>query len=842
MLKKCILCIMLCICIVMGTVCVFSATTSEKTLDDALSDAQAILGNSSVKYDCGDNTYIFVKSISSRDDYYNLCRAFKNTTYGYTETSIRYFGDNVASRNQYRSYTYGDILVELGYYADAENNSYQVRCVVTDVNYYKEYPQYFTNQSSEGSTEPLFTQIDINYDEPNLNGMSYLLRTNENTFIIIDGGCGSDGEVEYLYSLMQEQCGGTTPRIAAWILTHPHDDHISTVADFISTYGDKVVPEAVIFNFRPQDMFYTGDYCETAYNALYSAISSGGAWQNSIFIKPHTGETLYIDGAKINILHSVDDNYPLTTTEKQVNGDSLMFSIEIGGKKIMITADIYAKNSEKTITWYGSDFLKSDILQVVHHGRTHGSIPLYTAVAPSIAMWPASSKSYAEYPPSSYDYNKHLEENVEHNLYGFNGTVAVNLSDLSYTTDVFSDAILSYENLTTMEKGRSYHLENDIVIPANMASKYILPAGNYILDGRGYSITADESTIFSGYSVLVYQLEAGSHISNLTIGSTQQSINHNAAAATSANIGMIAGSVTGNTTLENIRVYASIDESNRADSNNNVGGLVGKVTGGTLTAINCEFVGTFKTTGTNAAKYFGGIVGNVTSASNAQLFACSANVTNKTTTQNVGDLIGAVTTSGNTTIVCPQTSKPVAVNADKVSLSSYIFTETGAAIRFSNPTGMRFDTTVTMDSIEALREKFGDENVKIGTLIATTESVATLEKFTKDELDENNITYLDIEYEQTDYFTKDAQSKTVTFTGAITTIKPENLNRKFSAVGYIAVNIGTTATPNWVWCCSEYNATNHSRSVSQVAKAALATGKYNSSALRVSILNSFIVD
>ena len=75
--------------------------------------------------------------------------------------------------------------------------------------------------------------------------MSFVLVTKSDNVIVIDGGRKED------MPLLKEYVGNR--HIAAWILTHPHDDHIS---GFISEFNRNRLAdfdiEKLYYNFPPQ--------------------------------------------------------------------------------------------------------------------------------------------------------------------------------------------------------------------------------------------------------------------------------------------------------------------------------------------------------------------------------------------------------------------------------------------------------------------------------------------------------------------------------------------------------------------------------------------------------------
>ena len=72
--------------------------------------------------------------------------------------------------------------------------------------------------------------------------MGFVIITKENNAIVIDGGRAADAET------LKKYIGGR--HISAWILTHPHNDHIEAlVSELLKNGGCDFDIEAVYYNF-----------------------------------------------------------------------------------------------------------------------------------------------------------------------------------------------------------------------------------------------------------------------------------------------------------------------------------------------------------------------------------------------------------------------------------------------------------------------------------------------------------------------------------------------------------------------------------------------------------------
>lgn len=229
-------------------------------------------------------------------------------------------------------------------------------------------------------------------------GMSYLIRLSDGRFIIVDGGYTEADyyEAQHLYQLMQEQNVLEEITVAAWIITHPHKDHLGAASDFLRYYNPTQVNiQQFIFNFPTDEVLLTVD--EGIANdtsdpskmpTFLMALET--LWPNVPVTVCHTGQRYYFADATFEILHTLEDFYPqdlIMQSQDPVNGASMVFSLEVGGQKTLFLADSAVDCSRDTVELWG-DYLKSDIMQASHHGLNGGSVALYEAIDPQVVLVP----------------------------------------------------------------------------------------------------------------------------------------------------------------------------------------------------------------------------------------------------------------------------------------------------------------------------------------------------------------------------------------------------------------------------------------------------------------------
>ncbi len=258
---------------------------------------------------------------------------------------------------------------------------------------YEENSKYFnyTDRALPAICEPQITQVNlIDF------GMSYVVRLSDGRFIIIDGGNEHDYDSDALLRTLKAGNVREKIEIAAWIFTHPHLDHFHCFLSFMDRFFGKedFAVEKFIFNFPVvEDTFHypalirPNEKILDTVPRMYAHIKTLGA----PIYTARTGQTYKIGDATCEVLTSLDDVIHFSkTVTSDLNTTSLVIRMELGGEVILWAADSYfeyvnfaAKHGE---------YLKSDILQVPHHGfgsaRPLGEIEAYKLVRPRVCLMP----------------------------------------------------------------------------------------------------------------------------------------------------------------------------------------------------------------------------------------------------------------------------------------------------------------------------------------------------------------------------------------------------------------------------------------------------------------------
>lgn len=225
-------------------------------------------------------------------------------------------------------------------------------------------------------------------------GMSYIIQLEDGSFVVIDGGLGIENSLEYQLDFLEahKPASHEKPRIA-WFFTHAHPDHIVMPVKFFEKYGDRVEVTLFAHNLIDETCEYAqtfGDGGKQWTENLMNYIKNSGTDELVL----HAGQVLHLAGCDVHVLHTYEDLYP--TPIGTLNSTSCIFKMifKDGAEEKSFT--VVGDSNEATVAHVNAVFekgtLKSDILQVAHHGMnasagTQHLKEFYAEVEPSIALF-----------------------------------------------------------------------------------------------------------------------------------------------------------------------------------------------------------------------------------------------------------------------------------------------------------------------------------------------------------------------------------------------------------------------------------------------------------------------
>lgn len=212
--------------------------------------------------------------------------------------------------------------------------------------------------------------------------MFYTIESSDGGFVIVDGGYTYDEDI--VRSVIEQH----NNHVTAWIITHPHPDHVGAFNRVVSGNEDnKIVIDNVYTvpvnreRYKETAASYD-DY--PSYETFLSLISS---MENVVYLRE--GDELDLIGLQMKVLHSWDEQVDTLSSDLCNNG-SMVFKLLGSEDSMLFCADVESPVENELIGKY-ADELKADYVQCAHHGNWGLSTAFYDLVSPKAAFMDAPS-------------------------------------------------------------------------------------------------------------------------------------------------------------------------------------------------------------------------------------------------------------------------------------------------------------------------------------------------------------------------------------------------------------------------------------------------------------------
>lgn len=212
-----------------------------------------------------------------------------------------------------------------------------------------------------------------NYDKRQM--LSMVLQDKSGNLVVIDGGW--DIDADHLTEVI-EQKGG---HVSAWFITHPHSDHAGALVQILNNPGRKITIDNIYYNLADQSWY---DKVEPSrsnlVNNFRAAIATLPADRLHVV---HKGDEIKIGQIKAKVLN---DPYLLDVTS--VNNSSVAYKFFLNNVSILVLGDMGPEAGALLLEQTSKEDLKSDIVQMSHHGQYGVNKDVYSVINPTIALWP----------------------------------------------------------------------------------------------------------------------------------------------------------------------------------------------------------------------------------------------------------------------------------------------------------------------------------------------------------------------------------------------------------------------------------------------------------------------
>ncbi len=242
----------------------------------------------------------------------------------------------------------------------------------------KEDTRLDTSEGSQVNGEEVGWTITQYSDISGSQAVFYTIMSDKGAVIVVDGG--TKNNAEYVKQILTEYGG----HVDAWILTHPHPDHIGAF-NSIMTEGEISV-DAIYDNGLDYEYYSSVARewdCIFAYEQ-YLELTSEWPEVHSLQI----GDEVTFENLKITIINTYYPGIEHITGDVP-NNSSLAFTVTTKNRKMLFVGDCHGEEiADKWLSDYG-ELLKCDYAQMGHHGNNSLPVSFYEHVKPQAVFFDA---------------------------------------------------------------------------------------------------------------------------------------------------------------------------------------------------------------------------------------------------------------------------------------------------------------------------------------------------------------------------------------------------------------------------------------------------------------------
>lgn len=212
-------------------------------------------------------------------------------------------------------------------------------------------------------------------DYDNRQMLSMVLQDKNGSLVVIDGGW--DIDADHLSDVIRSKGG----HVSAWFITHPHSDHVGALVKILNNPDRKITIDNVYYSLADQSWY---DKVESSRSVLVTDLRSALSTLPAASL--HTvkkGDEIQVGSIKAKVL-----NNPYLLDVTSVNNSSVAYKFFLNDVSILVLGDMGPEAGKLLMEETSAADLKSDIVQMSHHGQYGVSREVYATIKPQIALWP----------------------------------------------------------------------------------------------------------------------------------------------------------------------------------------------------------------------------------------------------------------------------------------------------------------------------------------------------------------------------------------------------------------------------------------------------------------------
>jgi len=381
-------------------------------------------GENSGYFDCNNGCFMLCITNTTKPEYDNYLASL-------VASDFSLHGSHSIRDNYFATYIGKTILVEV--YFTAQDHTTRI-IVDPNTTLYKGQ-QDVTYRKLCDTT---LYQMELNYKKIDC-GMCYITQCADGSFFIIDSAhMDSVNDHKRLYDLLCRLAPvGQKITISGWFFSHAHQDHIAMFMEFLKAGFKNYQIECLYYNFPALTVPGAERWKETDKQTMRDFDELIEKHKEIPRIKLHTGQRFFVRNLELEVLATHEDLYPGHLAH--FNDSSTILRMTVARCKTLFLGDANVDECTIAVSRYGA-YLKSDILQVAHHGYNAANVGIYFCVDAKVALYPTRKSKYDENQHS--ESNKKIIERSKEIFIAGNGTAALQLPYTLGTAVVFPKEII----------------------------------------------------------------------------------------------------------------------------------------------------------------------------------------------------------------------------------------------------------------------------------------------------------------------------------------------------------------------------------------------------------------
>lgn len=230
---------------------------------------------------------------------------------------------------------------------------------------------------------------------PTGGGQCVIFKTKSGKLVVMDGGLNINTET-VLRWLEELWDGEGKPVVSAWMLTHMHADHFQVYTRICTTpeYISRLKVENFYADLLDDDFYIRKTSEPSQYHVDMRHIMV--TEHEELGVKYHnlkTGEHIVVDELDFEVIHTPSD---VVDNPRKVNPNdsSVIYKLTVdGGQTILFLGDGEGVVSDQLLDFH-RDKLKSDVVQVGHHGVANVSGDCYNEIKADVYLYSCLHKTW----------------------------------------------------------------------------------------------------------------------------------------------------------------------------------------------------------------------------------------------------------------------------------------------------------------------------------------------------------------------------------------------------------------------------------------------------------------